>query len=64
MKPPLPPLTTTSITTTKLATTKATTTTGAALANGLISMNFCLQFSTERERGNTGNDETVKVRLG
>jgi len=63
MKPPLPTPTTTSITTTTTAkaTTKATTTTttAGAQANGLISMNFCLQFSTGQERENTGNDETV-----
>jgi len=60
MKPPSPPPPTKATTT----TTKATTTTTGALANGLISMNFCLQFCTGPEKGNIGNDETVKVWLG
>ncbi len=55
MKPPSQPPPTKATTTTKLATT---TTTGA-LANGLISMNFCLQFCTGQGRENTGNDGTV-----
>jgi hypothetical protein len=65
MKPPSPPPTTTSTTTTKATTrTTTTTTTAGAQANGLISMNFSLQFCTGQGRENTGNDVTVKVRLG